>query len=64
VLQIILGREANPKPIFRSESLAPSEKEDLIHLMLEYIDVFASNYEDMPGLDPYVVMHRFNINSM
>ena len=31
--------------------------------MQEYIDVFAWNYEDMPGLDPRVAMHRLNINS-
>jgi len=31
--------------------------------MREYIDVFAWNYEDMPGLDPQVSMHRLNINS-
>jgi len=54
--------EANPKPIFISESLSPSEKEDLISLVWEYIDVFAWNYEDMPGLDPQVAMHRLNIN--
>jgi len=29
----------------------------------EYIDIFAWNYEDMPGLDPRVAMHRLNINS-
>jgi len=63
VTQINLGDEANPKPIFISESLSPSEKEDLISLVWEYIDVFAWNYEDMPGLDPHVVMHRLNINS-
>ena len=32
VNQINLGDEANPKPIFISESLQPSEKEDLIRL--------------------------------
>ena len=53
--------EANPKPIFISESLSPPEK-DLICLVREYIDVFAWNYEDMPGLDPQVVIHRLNIN--
>jgi len=52
VTQINLEDEANPKPIFISESLSPSEKEDLMHLIREYIDVFAWNYEDMPGLDP------------
>jgi len=28
----------------------------------EYINVFAWNYEDMPGLDHQVTMHRLNIN--
>ena len=37
------------------------EKEELIILVKEYIDVFAWNYEDMPGLDPQVAMHRLNI---
>jgi len=33
VIQINLGSETNPKPIFISESLSPSKKEDLIHLI-------------------------------
>ena len=61
--RLIWGEEANPKPIFISESLSPSEIEDLICLVREYIDVFAWNYEDIPGLDPRVAMHRLNINS-
>jgi len=60
--QINLGDEANHKPIFISESLSPSEKEDIIQLIWEYINVFAWNYEDMPGLDPQIAMHRLNIN--
>jgi len=63
VAQINLRDEANPKPIFISKKLSPSEKEDLISLVREYIDVFTWNYEDMPGLDPRVAMHRLNINS-
>ena len=63
VAQINLGDGANPKPIFISESLSSSKKEDLIYLVREYIDVFAWNYEDMPGLDPRVAMYRLNINS-
>ena len=62
VVQINLRDEANPKPIFISENLLSSEKEDLIHLIVEYLDVFAWNYEDMPGLDPQVAMHHLNIN--
>ena len=60
--QINLGDEANPKPIFISESLSPSKKEDLIQFIREYIDVFAWNYEKMPGLDPQIAIHRLNIN--
>ena len=33
----------------------------MIVLVREYIDVFAWNYEDMPGLDPQVAKHRLNI---
>ena len=51
VIHINLGYEANPKHIFISESLSPSEKEDLITFVRDYIDVFAWNYEDMSGFD-------------
>lgn len=49
--QITLGDEVNPKPIFISETLSPLEKEDLIQLLHEYIDVFAWSYEDIASLD-------------
>ena len=62
VTRVNLRDEANSKPIFISESLSPPKKEDLISLVREYIDVFAWNYEDMPGLDPQVALHRLNIN--
>jgi len=62
VTQINLGDETNLKPIFISESLSLSEKEDLVSLVREYIDIFAWNYEDMPGFDPQVAMHCLNIN--
>jgi len=62
VIQINPGDEINPKPIFISERLPLSKKEDLIYLIQEYIDVFAWNYEDMPSLDPKVAMHHLNIN--
>jgi len=61
VIQVNLGSQDYPKPIFISESLSLTEKEELIVLMREYIDVFAWNYEDMPGLDPQVAVHRLNI---
>ena len=62
VSQINFGDEANPKPIFISESLSRPKIEDLIHLIREYKDVFTWNYEDIPRLDPQIAMHRLNIN--
>ena len=61
VVQINMGDEANPKPIFVSQSLSLQEQEELVALLHEYIDVFAWSYGDMPGLDPQVAIHRLNI---
>jgi len=61
MIQVKLGSQDHPKPISISESLSLIEREELIALVREYIDVFAWNYEDMPGLDPQVAMHRLNI---
>ena len=60
VIQVNLGSQDHSKPILISESLSLMEKK-LIILVKEYIDVFTWNYEDMPGLDPQVAMHRLNI---
>src|SRR4051812_43113107 len=51
-----------PKPIFVGKGLSSTRREYLIKLIQEYIDVFAWNYEDMPGLDPQVAMHLLNID--
>src|SRR3954467_14030432 len=61
LLQVNMGDEANPKPIYISDTLSLEEKADLIALIREYIDVFVWHYEDMPGLDPKVAVHRLNI---
>ena len=37
------------------------EKQDLISLAKEYIEVFSWSYKDMPGVDSQVAMHRLNI---
>ena len=31
-------------------------------LLKEYIDVFAWTYDEMPGLDPTLVVHALNVN--
>ena len=39
-------------------NLEPSVKECLIQLLNEYVEIFAWSYEDMPGLDTDIVVHR------
>ena len=41
VIQVNLGSQHHPKPIFINEGLSLTEKEELIVLVREYIDVFA-----------------------
>ncbi|KAI5312915.1 hypothetical protein L3X38_042089 [Prunus dulcis] len=58
---INLGTVDDPKPIFVSVSLTPQELEEYTQLLQEYRDVFAWSYQDMPGLDPNVVVHKLGI---
>ena len=50
VMQVKLGSQDHPKPIFISESLSLTEKEELIILVKEYIDVFAWTTKTYPDL--------------
>jgi len=56
-----VGNRNNPKPISISESPSLTEREELIALIREYIDISVWNYEDTSGLDLQIVMHRLNI---
>ena len=38
------------------------EKEQLVTLLKEYMDVFTWNYDEMPSLDPGLVVHTFNVD--
>jgi hypothetical protein len=46
-----LGTEEEPKKVLISGTLSPTEKEQIVAILREYVDVFAWSYEDMPGLD-------------
>ncbi|XP_020410280.1 uncharacterized protein LOC109946529 [Prunus persica] len=59
--EINLGTVDNPKPIFVSALLTPQELEEYTQLLQEYRDVFAWGYQDMPGLDPNVAVHKLGI---
>ena len=61
MIQVDLDDQTHQKLISISESLSLTEKQDLMSLIREYIDAFAWSYEDMPGHDPQVAMHRLSI---
>ena len=61
--EINLGSElGSQKPVFISSQLTIQEKEQLVTLLKEYINVFAWTYDEMPGLDPGLVVHTLNID--
>ena len=51
-----------PRPISISLRLSKKVKLELISLLEEFKDVFAWNYSEMPGLDPRLVVHIWNVN--
>ena len=62
-LEIVnLGDNHNMElPISINPLLMPREKKELVSLLKEFHDVFAWQYEEMPGLDPEMVSHALNI---
>ena len=61
--EINLGAElGSQKPVFISSQLTIQEKEQLVTLLKEYINVFAWTYDEMPGLDPGLVVHTLNVD--
>ena len=55
---INLGTEEDKKEVKVGTTLEASIKERLIKLLHEYVDVFAWSYQDMPGLDTDIVVHK------
>ena len=56
--EINLGTEERPKLVQISACLELGEEEEILRVLDEYQDVFASDYHDMPGLDPLLVEHQ------
>ncbi|KAI5397015.1 hypothetical protein KIW84_063008 [Lathyrus oleraceus] len=52
-----LGSEDCIREVKIGAHLEEFVKKGLIELLREYVDVFAWSYEDMPGLDTYIVQH-------
>ena len=55
---INLGIEEERREVKIGTTLSPTIREKLIDLLQEYSDVFAWSYQDMPGLDTDIVVHR------
>ena len=61
--EVNLGSDSQePRPISISSSLTKKEKTEPILLLKEFKDVFAWDYNEMPGLDPGLVAHTLNVN--
>ncbi|XP_045822052.1 uncharacterized protein LOC123914933 [Trifolium pratense] len=58
VKTINLGSESDVKEVKVGASLQEDVKKDLVSLLQEYVDVFAWSYQDMPGLDTDIVVHK------
>ncbi|CAL5345315.1 unnamed protein product [Camellia sinensis] len=60
--EINIASEGEPRrPIFICKDLPADERGPLIELIRKYSDIFAWTYEEMPGLDKDVTMHRLNV---
>ena len=56
--------KSNPEKFTRIEtSMEMKTKQDLVHFLKKSMDVFAWSHEDMPGIDPSVIIHYLNMYS-
>ncbi|XP_060968195.1 uncharacterized protein LOC133035834 [Cannabis sativa] len=62
LVEINLGTEDDPKPVFVSALLSEEELPQYIQVLRENKDVFAWLYRDMPGLNRKVVVHRLAVS--
>src|SRR3954462_5075051 len=58
---INLGSDEEKKEVKIGANLENSVKQRLIQLLQDYVEIFAWSYEDMPGLDTDIVVHRLPI---
>ncbi|KAA0042067.1 retrotransposon gag protein [Cucumis melo var. makuwa] len=59
--KVNLGTIEEPHPTFISVSLSSEEEGKHMSLLIEYKDIFAWSYKEMPGLDPKVAVHHLAI---
>ena len=59
--EINLGTTEEPRPTFICALLTPEEEEGYLKLLVEYKDVFAWTYKEMPGLNPSISLHHLAV---
>jgi hypothetical protein len=52
-----------PRPTFVNKNMSLEHKDAVIKLLRDYVDCFACNYREMPGLNRELVEHRLPIKS-
>jgi hypothetical protein len=58
-----IGDGVTPKLTFVNKNLCADYKNNLVKFLREYVDCFAWNYQEMPGLSRDLVEHRFPIKA-
>ncbi|RDY04689.1 hypothetical protein CR513_11558, partial [Mucuna pruriens] len=55
---INLGPAKEKKEVKVGAVMRPKDRRNLVQLLMEYVDIFAWSYRDMPGLDNEIVEHK------
>ena len=62
ILEDIPLEEGNPEKFTKiGTRMEEKTKQDLVQFLRKSIDVFTWSHEDMPGIDPRVITHCFNV---
>ena len=56
-----IGMEESPKIVKLSKNPSAKEKEEYMHLMKKYTDVFTWSYEDLKEYDTSIIQHTIPI---
>ena len=61
--KVDIGDGTIPRPTFVNKNLSAEYKADLVNLLKEYVDCFAWEYHEMPGLSCDLVEHHLPIKA-
>ena len=59
--EVDIGDGTKPRPTFVNKNMRADYKVNIIELLKEYVDCFAWEYHEMPGLSRELVEHRLLI---